>query len=347
MIEKIKRFFKTRIRQFPLFRKNKNPNPIKWGIIGLGNMAEVFAMAIGGNKDGVVYAVSSRDIKKAETFGKRHSCSRTYGSYDEMLNDNSLELDIVYIAVPVKYHYEIIKQCLLAGKNVLCEKPITFISSELEKLITLAKENDCFLMEGMWMKCLPTFQKSKEWIKNGKIGKQELVKVDFYKREWIRPELSIHNPSEGGGVLRDFGVYAISFAISFLEGIPDRLSMNNRISTLNLDTDWQICFEKDNLKAFISISSNFASLSKAVVSGSEGTIEWNSQFNRANTITLFDKFGIKKDRFFVKYDYEGFEYEVNEVHNCLRAGLKESSIVPLAESLETLKVIDYIFSTKL
>ena len=342
MIKRIKRVAKKYLRKLPFFSIKKSTNPVKWGIVGLGNMAEVFATALDGNKDGIVYAVASRDLQKAKLFGKKHSCKNAYGSYEEMLNDKSLEIDIVYIATPVKYHYDHIKLCLLAGKNVICEKPITSNISQMEQLITIAKKNNCFLMEGMWMKCLPSFQKAKEWIRTGEIGEIEFIKVDFYKREWIRPELTIFNSEEGGGVLKDFGVYAISFATSFIGGFPDNLFANSRISNLNLDTDWQIFFEKNNRKAFISLSSNFSSMSKAAVVGNEGTIEWNSQFNRTNIITLYDMFGIKKDQFNIKYEYEGFEYEINEVQKCLKSGLKESSLVPLNETFDTMKILDRI-----
>lgn len=346
MIRRIIRKVKISLRRLPLFKGKKNPNAIKWGILGLGNMAEIFATTISGDKDGMIYAVASRNVEKAKAFGNKHSCSKFYGSYYEMLNDKSLALDVIYVATPVKYHFENIKKCLLAGKNVLCEKPITSTSSQLKELISIAEENGCFLMEGMWMKCLPSFQKAKEWVRKGKIGEQKLVKVDFYKREWIRPELSIFNPIEEGGVLKDYGVYAISFATSFLGGVPDKIVANCRTSSFNIDSDWQIFAEKQKKKAFISLSSNFSSLSKAVIVGTEGSIEWNSQFNRTNTITLYDKFGKFRDQFTAQYYFEGFEYEVNEVHKCIWAGKTESSLVPLSESLDTLKFIDQLVSVR-
>jgi len=334
------------LKRHSLFAAKKNPNPVKWGIIGLGGMAEVLATVIDGNADGIVYAVASRNIKKAKAFGRKHFCSKAYGSYDDMLNDKSLALDVVYIATPVKYHYNNIKQCLLAGKNVLCEKPITSNASQLEELMVIARENDCFLMEGMWMKCLPSILKAREWIIEGKIGEQELIKVDFYKREWVRPDLTIFNSDEEGGVLKDYGVYAISFATTFLGGIPDKLIASSRTSSFNIDSDWQIFAEKQKKTAFISLSSNFSSLSKAAIVGTDGTIEWNSQFNRTDTITLYNKFGKFKEQHCASHKYDGFEYEVNEVQKCIKLNQKESNLVPLSETLITLKVIDKLCKKK-
>lgn len=329
-----------RMKKIPLFRVRKSDNPLRWGIIGLGNMAEVFAEAIDGHKDAVVYAVASREQTKAERFAARHACHHAYGSYADMLADDSIRLDVVYVATPARCHYDNIKQCLQAGKNVVCEKPICSNASELKDLMELAREKGLFLMEGMWSKCLPTFQKAKEW--ESRIGNKQLVRIDFYKRELIRPELTIFNPEAGGGVLHDYGVYAIAFAESFLGRTPDINSAHKRISIYGIDSDWQIYGEADGVEAYISLSSDFGSISKAAIIGTEGTIEFESQFNRTDTLTLYDKQGRRLERFCSHYRMGGLEYEIDEVNRCLRTNLKESTLVSLNESLETLKWIDLL-----
>lgn len=340
MIQKILNRLKKEWRKTPLGRTQKNDNPLRWGIIGLGYMAETFSCAIDGSKDDVVHAVASRSLDKAKAFAKNHGGCRAYGSYEDMVNDKSLDLDIIYIATPVKYHYEHVKLCLEAGKNVLCEKPITSTLEQLDELMELAKKHNCFLMEGMWMKCLPTFQKACQWINEGKIGDVELVRVDFYKREHIRDGYAIFNASEGGGVLRDFGVYAIAFMEHFLGGYPDELTGKSRISSHEIDADWQITAKKKNVQAFVNLSSNFGSLSKAVVIGRKGFVEWNSQFNRTNTVTLYDANGVQVETFAANYEYEGFEYEIKEVHKCIREGKMESNIATLAGTRNTMQIIN-------
>lgn len=340
MVQKILNRLKKEWRKTPLGRTKKNENPLRWGIIGLGYMAETFSCAIDGSKDDMVYAVASRSLDKAKAFAENHGGCRAYGSYEHMVNDKSLDLDIIYIATPVKYHYEHVKLCLEAGKNVLCEKPITSTLEQLDELMELAKKHNCFLMEGMWMKCLPTFQRACQWINEGKIGDVELVRVDFYKREHIRASHAIYNAQEGGGVLRDFGVYAIAFMEHFLGGYPDELTGKSRISSHGIDADWQITAKKKNLQAFVNLSSNFGSLSKAVVIGRKGFVEWNSQFNRTNTVTLYDVNGVQVETFAANYEYEGFEYEIKEVHKCIREGKKESNIATLVGTRNTMQIIN-------
>lgn len=342
MLERIKLYTRRKLIANGFMSIKKNPVPIKWGIIGLGNMAEVLSTAIDGNKDAIVHAVASRSLKKANSFAARHGGCKAYGSYYDMLNDPISNLDIIYIATPVFQHYGIIKQCLMAGKNVICEKSITSSALQLKELITLAEENNCFLMEAMWMKCLPTFRKALELIKENKIGNIELIRADFYKREHIRPALSIYNADQGGGVLLDYGVYAISFMTTFLKGVPETMQYSKRISSFGIDSDWNIFAQNNKIKAFINISSNFASQSKAAIIGEKGSIEWDPQFNRTNKITLFDAFGNKVEEFVSKYKYEGFEYQVEEVTRCLKGKERESELVPLHETLDTLTVVDQL-----
>lgn len=339
MIDNIRNRAKKEWRRTLFGKTKKNVNPLRWGILGLGYMAEVFSCAIDGSKDNIVFAVASRNIDKAKKFASIHGGCNAYGCYEDMVNDDSLQLDVIYIATPVKYHYEHIKLCLLAGKNVLCEKPITSTLNQFEELTTIAYEHNCFFMEGMWMKCLPTFQRACQWIAEGRIGDTELVKVDFYKRELIHGDHAIYNANEGGGILCDFGVYAIAFMEHFLGGYPDTIVANNRYSVHGIDADWNIVAEKNNIRAVINLSANFGSLSKAAVIGSMGVIEWDSQFNRTNRVALYNAKGVQVDCFVANYKHEGFEYEIDEVQKCIREGKNESSLVSICSSLNVLRIV--------
>ena len=345
MIQRFIQIIHKQWRRTPFGKVKKKSDSIRWGIVGLGYMAETFSSAIDGSSEGVVYAVASRTLAKAKQFSALHGHCKAYGSYEEMVQDKSLNLDVIYIATPVKYHYEHVKLCLEAGQNVLCEKPITSSLYEFEELVELANKHNCFFMEGMWMKCLPTFLKAKHWIADNKIGKLQLLKVDFYKRAHIQPELAIYNAKEGGGVLKDFGVYAISFIEEFLGGLPENLSSVSRKSIHGIDSDWQIVAKKNNIQAIVNLSSNFGSLSKAVIVGECGFIEWDSQFNRTNIVSLYNSEGILVEKYVAKYKYEGFEFEVNEVQQCLLKKMKGSNVVTLDSTKRTMQIIDQLLNS--
>lgn len=332
-----------RLRRYGFCKVRKDPDALCWGILGLGNMAEVFSSVLDASKKDKIVAVASRNLSKAQAFATKHGCPRAYGSYYEMLSDRELSLDIVYIATPVIYHFEDVKMALLAGRNVLCEKPITSDASQLEELQTLAKEQGCFLMEGMWMKCLPVFRQAKEMIGCGMIGEIELTRVDFYKREVVDSSRSIFNKVEGGGVLMDYGIYAVAFALEFLGGDPESVRYEVRKNTEGLDTDWSIVMNRGGIRAIVNISSDFNSASKATVIGTEGSIEWDTQFNRTNHIKRFNSLNQLQEERTFSYDYDGYEFEITHVRDCLKKGLRESPIVSLDSSLVTMRIVDTLY----
>lgn len=321
-------------------KKAEDKETIRWGVIGLGTMAEWFTCALECVPEASVVAVASRNNEKANKFAKKHGIRYSYGSYEEMLCDEKLKLDVIYIATPHKFHYEHIKLCLNKGHNVICEKPITSNTDELKELIKLAHDKNLFFMEGMWMKCLPTYQKGLEWVRNGKIGDLQWIRVDFSKNEVIDSNKTIFNKEDGGGVLMDYGIYALTFPLDFMNERPEITSFNKRFGNSGIDKDWHIMLTDSHIKAFINISSNFEGDKKAILIGNKGTIEWMPQFNRTNCIKLYDENGKLIQTYKEKYIYDGFEYEIQEVHRCLKENKIESTIVPLGSSLNTLELVD-------
>ena len=311
---------------------SKHNKDVKWGIIGLGYMANIFCDVINDSERGYVYAVASRSLKKASEFAEEHRVAVFYGTYEELISD--MNVDVVYIATPLDCHYDNIEQCLLKQKNVLCEKPIVNNSYEYRLLLKMAERQNCLLLEGMWSYYLPTYQKAKEWINGGFIGDVDLIRIDFYKNFRYDPSIQKH------GVMKDYGIYALAFLNYFIVGECQTQSVLCRKNTDAFDTDWAIsgkCLDK-NISYVINISSCFNSKSKAVIIGEKGTIEFESQFNRTNIITLLDINGICLQKIEYEYKNDGFEYEVSEVN---RIVLEKSSCKNMQKrTLSTLKLLD-------
>lgn len=97
----------------------------------------------------IVQAIGSSSKEKAEKFTKEHCPSSTptlYASYGGVYNDPSV--DIVYIGTPHSLHFKNAMDAINAGKNVLCEKPLTINATEAAALMDAAKEKNVFFMEG-------------------------------------------------------------------------------------------------------------------------------------------------------------------------------------------------------
>lgn len=324
----------------------KNNNSVKWGIVGTGYMSNIIATSITYNKNSVLHAVSSRSLKKAKQFSKKYGKCLYFESHINMIKDNNLKLDVIYIATPKEHHYSIIKDCLINNKNVICEKPITTSTNELIELQKIANEHNCFLMEAMWMKLLPTFSKGRLWINQGIIGDLKLIKVDFYKEK----KISVNNKSDvlnsKLGVLEDYGIYAISFLTEFINDFPEKLKFFSVDNDYGMDMDWNIVAIHNDIKAFINISSNFKGKSVASISGTKGTIVWDSQFNRTNKITLYNRDGEKLKSFTYPYKVFGFEYQVNEVNNCIQQSMLESPRVTLRSSILSIKIMELLIKRR-
>src|SRR6056300_88521 len=101
--------------------KQEDIKKIKWGIIGLGRIANSFATDLATISDAELYAVASRSQEKADEFAKKHKATKAYDSYEALANDTNI--DAVYVATPHSLHKENALMCLENGIAVLGEKP--------------------------------------------------------------------------------------------------------------------------------------------------------------------------------------------------------------------------------
>lgn len=142
---------------------------VKIGIIGTGWIAEKMAITLEGMEGVEAYAVASRQLQTACDFADRWGFTRTYGSYEEMLDDEEVEL--VYIATPHSHHFEHARMSLLKGKAVLCEKAFTANARQAEELLNLAKEKELFITEAIWTRYMPLSQTINDLVNGGIIGR--------------------------------------------------------------------------------------------------------------------------------------------------------------------------------
>lgn len=190
----------------------------QWGIIGLGNIAHEFAEHFDQETSELV-AVASRTIDKAEAFAQRYHIPKAYGSYQEMLNDQ--EIDIIYIAVPNRQHSQHIMEALAANKHVLCEKAITMNKKELTEAMKLAEEKNLVLAEAMTIFNMPLYQQLRSLIDTNKLGALKMIQAPFGSYKDPDPTNRFFNPELAGGALLDIGTYAVSFARFFLSSQPE------------------------------------------------------------------------------------------------------------------------------
>ena len=263
----------------------------QWGIIGLGNIAHEFAEHFD-QETSELAAVASRTIDKAEAFAQRYHIPKAYGSYQEMLNDQ--EIDIIYIAVPNRQHSQHIMEALAANKHVLCEKAITMNKKELTEAMKLAEEKNLVLAEAMTIFNMPLYQQLRSLIDTNKLGALKMIQAPFGSYKDPDPTNRFFNPELAGGALLDIGTYAVSFARFFLSSQPEVIA--STMVPFETGVDEQsvtILRNKENELATISLTFQAKMPKVGIVAFEEGYITI-TDYPRADRAEIFFNDGTKE-----------------------------------------------------
>lgn len=164
-----------------------------------------------------VVAVASRDRARAESYAREHGIGRSHGSYEELLADAAV--DAVYVALPNALHVEWSRRAVEAGKHVLCEKPLGDRPEDVEALFDLAESKRLVLAEGFMYRHNPQTQRLDELVREGAIGRLQLVRTSFTFLLEREPDVRL-DPVLGGGSVLDLGAYCVSGA-RLLAGEPE------------------------------------------------------------------------------------------------------------------------------
>jgi len=147
--------------------------PFNWGIIAPGRIARNFAQGLNVVEGARLAAVASRNADRARAFvneqARAEDNTRVYDNYADLVADQ--DIDAVYIANPHRFHYDAVRLALEAGKPVLCEKPLCVNAEQAETLVRLAEDQNVFLMEALWSRFLPVWQKTRAWLDEAPTGR--------------------------------------------------------------------------------------------------------------------------------------------------------------------------------
>jgi dihydrodiol dehydrogenase / D-xylose 1-dehydrogenase (NADP) len=309
-----------------------------WGILGAGRIAEKFVSDFSAVSNGKIVAVGSRSVENAKEFALKYSIGTWHGSYRELVQNP--EVDIIYIATPHNFHLEQAVLCLEHGKHVLCEKPVTVNAKQLEQLIQLAKKRNLFFMEAMWTPFLPPIQKAMQWIEEGKIGTVKMVHVDFGYAAKMDPKGRLFNPDLAGGALLDIGIYPLTMAQMVAKCDIEFLQVQSAFSKTGIDETNALQIKYEN-GLIAQLSSTFTTRLKneAIIYGTLGTITIPEFWMSKKAILTNDK---GEELFIDDSTTMGYNYEAQHVGEMLQLGKKESSIMPLARSLQMMQLMDRI-----
>lgn len=170
-------------------------------------------------------ACAARSKESAQTFANKFDIPKAYGAYDDLLADENV--DIVYVGNVHAFRRQIGEKCLMAGKNVLLEKPFACKAEDAEYLVKLARSKKLFCMEGMWTRFFPAVEQARRLVMEEKvIGEVVSVYSDFNfnasdSEEY--PGSFVYNRKVGGGASLLVAPYPVAAATLFFDGaVPEK-----------------------------------------------------------------------------------------------------------------------------
>ena len=189
----------------------------RFGIIGLGMIAEFHARAIQAMKGGTLVAAASRSAKKARAFAAKFGL-QGHGSYRELLGRD--DIDIVTICTPSGTHLEVAAAAAKTGKHILCEKPIEVTLARTDRLIAVCRKHRVKLAGIFQSRFSPVYQEIKKAVQEKRFGRLTLGSAYI---KWYRPQSYYDSGAwrgtqrlDGGGCLMNQGIHTIDLLQWFM-----------------------------------------------------------------------------------------------------------------------------------
>ena len=311
--------------------------PLRWGIIGVGEISRQFVCSSRECSGATMAAVASRSLDKANSFAVAHGVEKAFDSIESMLAEP--DLDIVYVGTPDSLHKEHCLMAIDAGKHVLCEKALAKNVADAEEMYAAAEQKNLMLQDGVWSRFFPAVEQARELLEMGTIGEVVMVQADF------DPLYTLQTVTLAYGI----NAKPINIQVAGKRGGPGGAILefdNNRFANLT----------------FVAFPSEFPEVFE--ITGTQGRITLEqpghcptaltvrvpavapSRYLGGNTPSPFQRFeyplpdSIRLPGGFP--NQAGFYYMTEAIHRCLAAGLRECPQFGRAESLHLLELLQII-----
>ena len=312
---------------------------IKLGTIGSGVIVHSILDNVQRTDGITLEAVYSRSEEKAAALAKEYGCQKTYTDMDAFLADESINL--VYIATPNLLHFPQAKKALLAGKNVLLEKPFTPTNAHAQELASLAREKGLLLVEAAPTSFLPNFAILKNELP--KIGNIKLVMSNYsqYSSRYdavLRGEVPpVFAPAFGGGCLMDINFYNVLLNV-LLFGAPKSATYHaNRPAGLS-DTSGIMVMEYDGFVSTNAGAKDTWGVNFFQIEGEKGYIYVENGSNGIQSVRTVTKTSDETQN--LQSSTDRWFYEIQELTRLLLNNEQESLDARLDTTLTTIQVIE-------
>lgn len=322
--------------------ENKDLAKLRWGILAAGGIAGAFTKDLIDNGLSVT-AIGSRSAEKAERFADGHNIGTAHASYEALAADP--DVDAIYIATPHPFHVTTAELAIRAGKHVLIEKPITINAAEAEHLRQLGEEHDVVVLEAMWTRFLPHMRRIHEILDAGTIGALRSLVATHTQDLPDDPGHRLNDLALGGGALLDLGIYPVSFTFDIL-GKPEQIIATGRLRPTGADAEVSTLFRyASGATALVLCQSDAPGPNTAQISGADGYIAIESVWYKPTAFSVFNS----KHECIERYASpqiigRGMHFQALELERLVATGERFSPMMPIAQSVAIMDVMDAIRS---
>lgn len=308
------------------------------GIIGAGKIAKKMALTINSMEDASLYAIASRSMEKAEEFAKMFQIEKAYGSYEDMVADD--KVDLVYVATPHSHHYEHCKLALEHDKNVLCEKAFTVNEAQAKEIIDLAREKHLLVAEAIWTRYMPMRKMLDDILSSGIIGEPQSLTANLGYAISNVPRL--RDPKLAGGALLDLGVYTINFALMAFGSEFSGIDSSAVMLDTGVDAQNSIAFSYKDGRMAVLLSTQMTNTDRrGSIFGTKGFVEVEN-INNPQSIRVYDAEHKLIKELIQPTQITGFEYEVRSCINAIKNDSIECPEMPHKEILRVMRIMDAV-----
>ena len=341
---------------------------INWGLIGLGNISNIFGEAFQNTKNSNLLAIASKNDQRLNTFKQKYFIESNFcfRDYERLIKCD--KVDVVYISLPNSFHKEWIDKCLFYKKKFLVEKPAFNNFKDAKEVEDKILKEENFFSEGFMYKFNPQFKKIVELVRNNEIGKIVSIKSTFgvnlitkkkffffEKKRKIDPEGRLFSKKLGGGCILDLGCYPISFSTSLIS-LQNEINFEKFVivnckkevgeTGVDIDSRLEYIFDNEiNVEVASSFKKNIGR--KSIIKGTKGTIIIDDTWIDGKIISLV-KDNNKKE---YKFDNKINPYTL-EIDNVSQSILNKSNCclfpgTTFDETLINTKILnDWIYEKK-
>jgi len=319
---------------------------IKWGIIGLGNMANHFATAIKKIDNAKLVAVASKSNVKLNKFNKDYNISKDclFDNYKKLIESNVV--DSIYISTLNNTHIELILECVKNSKNILCEKPMGLNINEVNMASEKIKQSNIFFNEAIAYRSHPQTIELLKVIKGGEIGEVKRIESSFgFKVRKVNKSSRLFNKELGGGAILDIGCYPVSFFQLFCskEEKLELIDVKGSHTITGVDDYAEInLLSKNNIEFYgkVSLKENFDNQSK--IYGTKGSIVVPSPWLPSKKSYLEIIKGSSYYKNFINTDSNVYTIQIKNVSNRFSNVNNEAGklLIDINDSVNIMKILD-------